>query len=84
MPDGEIAAVNGKWRKMTDTKETKKGFDLSLLTQELGKYKRQFDSLGKVVDYIMVDVMKKVYKTNITKAYEVSMKQLDYISEHLI
>lgn len=69
---------------MTETKDAKKGFDLSLLTQELGKYKRQFDSLGKVVDYIMVDVMKKVYKTNITKAYEVSMKQLDYISEHLI
>jgi hypothetical protein len=64
--------------------EPKKSKDISAVMTDFMKFTRKINTLGKAVDYMLVDIMPKLFKDNIKKAYALSKKQLDFFMAHII
>ncbi len=60
------------------SEEKTKSKNISAIVTDTMKFARKINTLGKAVDYVLVDLMPKVFQDNLEKAYEVSKKQLDF------
>ena len=61
------------------------GFDLTTLTQEVGKFTRKINSLSKAVDYLSTELLPQVVgETKVDEVYRNTKKGLDYFMRHLI
>jgi hypothetical protein len=70
-------------QKKSGAKE-KKAFDFNAIMQQVGKAVREVNSLSKIVDKVLVDLMPKLYKEKVDEAYTDTNKALGYIIRHII
>ncbi len=66
------------------SQDSEKKKDYSKLVQNFSENIRNLDSLSKLIDYSIEEVMPKMFGKNIEKAYENSKKHIDYFMRHLI
>jgi hypothetical protein len=59
------------------------GFDLSNMVQEIGKFTRNFNTLSKIVDYISLDLMPKMFGDNVDEVYRQTKKNIDNFIRYL-
>jgi hypothetical protein len=64
--------------------ESKSPKDFNAVITEVMKFTRKVNTLGKAVDYVVVDLMPKIFRDQIEKAYEISKKQLDFFMGHVL
>ena len=62
----------------------KNAFDFNKIVQEVGKAVREVNSLSKVVDKVLIDIMPKLYKKKVEEAYADTNKALGFIIKHII
>jgi len=62
----------------------KKAIDINTVMQEVGKAVREVNSLSKIVDKVLIDIMPKLYKEKVEEAYADTNKALGFIIKHII
>lgn len=60
------------------------GFDLSNMVQEIGKVTRNFNTLSKLVDYVSLDLMPKLFGEKVDEVYQQTKKNIDNFIRYLI
>jgi hypothetical protein len=59
------------------------GFDLSNMVQEIGKVTRNFNTLSKIVDYVSLDLMPKMFGEKVDEVYRQTKKNIDNFIRYL-
>ena len=61
-----------------------KSINFEEIVQEVGKAQRKVDSLSKVVDLIIDEIMPEIFKERVAEAYENTQKIVDHFIRHLL
>ena len=64
--------------------EGQKPLDFESIVQEVGKAQRKIESLSKVVDLVIDEVMPQIFKERVAEAYENTQKIVDHFIRHLL